>query len=420
MSQNNGIKSEVVKPFGGVTPQTPLNPNQEEEDFLLESSQETVKPSLTERSVTGTESQSIPKSTQEEAEGKTPQGAPPGGNFDGWQLINGRLKRKAYRTQVRKGLSDEATINYGRKLQAKSPTSTTRRTPTTRRAPTTRPTRPSYSQVAAPTKVGILSGDPQKPLFTYEELEQIREVITESIVDLFDGELFPAFHGIQCRTGFLVANTANADTSKWLTKHIEAISKAAKVVLKVVKEEDIPPTQIVAGHFSRASDLPNDKILAHIAAQNRNLPALKWQVVKKIPIEGGDPRDALTYLAIDEKSADEIKRNRHRIHFRLGTVQLFFENRWEANPKPQEQMEVDEEEAKGGPQETAEVPQPAHSRKLEIAAAAAHAFSDPGFQYHPITPDQKPTLSTGTRPKRSTQTTLPEMSKGIKKTSRKP
>ena len=75
---------------------------------------------------------------------------------------------------------------------------------------------------------------------------------------------------------------------------------------------------------------------------------------------GGDPRDALTYLAIDEKSADEIKRNRHRIHFRLGTVQLFFENRWEANPKPQEQMEVDEEEAKGGPQETAEVPQPAH------------------------------------------------------------
>jgi hypothetical protein len=83
-------------------------------------------------------------------------------------------------------------------------------------------------------------------------------------------------------------------------------------------------------------------------------------------------------------------------------------------------MEVDEEEAKGGPQETAEVPQPAHSRKLEIAAAAAHAFSDPGFQDHPITPDQKPTLSTGTRPKRSTQTTLPEMSKGIKKTSRKP
>lgn len=168
-------------------------------------------------------------------------------------------------------------------------------------------------------ELGLLSTDPERPLFSTDEMFELRECIVRAIIHKVDDTLSPQFISVQMRTGFLVGNVANNITKDWLRTYAEEIGNSC-IPFKVVEGDDIPQSHLVKGDFLGANRIPEWDIKKYIEVQNPTLLAHNWRIIETIPI--GD--DATLIISIDQGSAEQLKMIGGNISYRLGTVHLTF------------------------------------------------------------------------------------------------
>lgn len=208
--------------------------------------------------------------------------------------------------------------------------------------PKVRKTTPSkgaltYSAALTAIKVGAVSTDPQKPHFSQEEGDTLREAIIDYVAIVIDLELRPTFHGIQNRVGFLLVMAHDDNTEKWLFKHAEGIAASCNLPFKFVKGDEIPNTCLMRGHLPRANILEDSKILTFLECQNYDIHARRWRIVSKTPAENGI--DATCTISMDDASAATVKDKGFFLSYRTGHVRLYHVNSKTNNSQPEEEGE---------------------------------------------------------------------------------
>lgn len=178
---------------------------------------------------------------------------------------------------------------------------------------TTKSSAPAYA-----ITLGVVSRDDNKPHFTLEEGDILREAIIDYVVQAFDQELRPSFYDILNREGFLIVQAQHENSAKWLLKHAEGIGATCNLPFKVVEGDDIPNSCLMHGFFPKAHKIEDDTILTFLEAQNYDLPARRWKIVKKIPSNEG----ATCTISMDLRSVAQVKKENFILCYRAGHVRL--------------------------------------------------------------------------------------------------
>lgn len=168
------------------------------------------------------------------------------------------------------------------------------------------------------TNLGLVSTS--KPYFSKDEMDRLNDCILDSIIKIFDENLRPKFMDVRLRTGFVLFTVLSDTTESWLREHADAIGSSCGLPFKVVKGNDIPHFHLVKGKFNDAGKLPKANVLKFIEAQNANLHATKWTIIKS----RNTSTDAKYLMSIDDVSADQLRKNGGNIYFRLGVNTLTF------------------------------------------------------------------------------------------------
>lgn len=187
------------------------------------------------------------------------------------------------------------------------------RAPTAKRSPP-KPTI-TVAQALLCRRVGIIGRRP----FNEGEASRIKDAIVE-VVCKRKSELPPEFHGMVLRNGQLIATVSDIESELWLLTYQDDIAEESGCELTVVRDEDIPNTQIFKGVFCHSADKDDSKILDTLEAYTRHftLKASTWQVTRRV----NDGDSAILFLSVDDESADYIRSKNGLLPYRIGHARM--------------------------------------------------------------------------------------------------
>lgn len=169
------------------------------------------------------------------------------------------------------------------------------------------------------TKVGIMHSNYPEELLTMEQLKAIEEHLLDKIVETgLKSNLKPKFLQHHKRPGWLGLTCADEATAKWLLGLQAELKPWQDATLKVVKEADLPHTEILVAYLPNSQDCTNEKILSFIEAQNEGLRATSWRILRRNAV--GPMLEVA--ISADNKSAEVVKKMGYRISYKYGIVQL--------------------------------------------------------------------------------------------------
>lgn len=261
------------------------------------------------------------------------------GNFANWDLVDGRLRRRAIGYQRKHGGTAKEAIEFAqsrvkaRENQSSQPSSShvktlnksankkSKRTP----APVIEEPKPltamqalSYSAAVSGIPVAFVSTDPEKQNLNLEETERLRDAIIDAPPRFKDEELRPRFHGFQCQSGFVTGVAANEMSIKWIQRHCQKIGEELKLPFRVALGDDIPHRHVIKGFFVRAMEFTDELILEFIHYQNFGLDSLKWKILKREPFGS----DAVVVFGIHEEAHKTLESTNFINGYRAGHVQV--------------------------------------------------------------------------------------------------
>lgn len=175
---------------------------------------------------------------------------------------------------------------------------------------------PSYKEVTATTKIGVIPPDFPNSRWSNEQLEAIQSAVLDKIYDLRKGTMKPSFSSCTFKPGWLTFACSDDETVQWLKTHMPTLKPWSDAVLKVVAEDEVPKAQIFVGYFPEKADKSTEKIIGLMEGQNRDLSIEYWKVLKRV-VKGGVVE--LT-LSIDPVSADMLKSKGHKVNYGYGSV----------------------------------------------------------------------------------------------------
>uniref|UniRef100_A0A6P7H0E5 Uncharacterized protein LOC114348780 n=1 Tax=Diabrotica virgifera virgifera TaxID=50390 RepID=A0A6P7H0E5_DIAVI len=159
--------------------------------------------------------------------------------------------------------------------------------------------KPSYGQVAAAIRVGIMPKNHPESSLTVEQLAATKEKILEKIVELDPkATIRPKFSNLPIQTGL--------DASELQPQ--EGIS------LRLEEESNIPHSEIFVTYLPDSLNTTNAKILRFLEVQNEDLNSQNWRVVRRVD---KGPNVELT-LSMDPNSAARVKQNGYKANYKFG------------------------------------------------------------------------------------------------------
>lgn len=179
-----------------------------------------------------------------------------------------------------------------------------------------KPAAPTYKDIVATFKIGVIPPDFPTTRWTDEQLHSIKRSILYKIVEMKKGPLKPSFSNSSFKPGWISFVCDDKETVQWMETHVPEIKPWEGAVLKVVAEDKVPKAQVFVGYFPDKEDTSSDFILGLVEAQNRDLSVEYWKVLNSV-VKGGVVEIT---LSIDPISADVLKRKNYRVKFEFGTA----------------------------------------------------------------------------------------------------
>lgn len=175
---------------------------------------------------------------------------------------------------------------------------------------------PSYKDVVAAMKIGVIPPDFPTTRWSDEQLHSIKRSILYKIVELKKGPLKPNFSNCSFKPGWISFVCDDKETVQWMETYVPEIKPWDGAVLKVVAEDEVPKAQVFVGYFPDKEDTSSTFILGMVEAQNRDLSVEYWKVLNNV-VKGGVVEIT---LSIDPISAEVLKQKNYRVKFEFGTA----------------------------------------------------------------------------------------------------
>uniref|UniRef100_A0A6P7GZL4 Uncharacterized protein LOC114348936 n=1 Tax=Diabrotica virgifera virgifera TaxID=50390 RepID=A0A6P7GZL4_DIAVI len=190
--------------------------------------------------------------------------------------------------------------------------------------------KPSYGQVAAAIRVGIMPKNHPESSLTVEQLAATKEKILEKIVELDPkATIRPKFSNLQFRPGWMLLSCADKATVEWLKSIIQELQPQEGISLRLEEESNIPHSEIFVTYLPDSLNTTNAKILRFLEVQNEDLNSQNWRVVRRVD---KGPTVELT-LSMDPNSAERVKQNGYKANYKFGQVRILPKK---GHPKPSE------------------------------------------------------------------------------------
>lgn len=190
-------------------------------------------------------------------------------NVEGYDFVDGRLKRKFNRIAEKKSLNEEDREHLRTNLRSKA-----------RRFNNDEPPHTTFSAKLQITPLGLVPAADNKDQFSREETGILRSAILEAIVDLYDQELRPRFCGISQEPGFVLAKASTEISVKWLEKHKDEIGRTCELPFLILTGDQIPNCVYAQANIKDGLEMENERILKRIQAQNY-YTATSWEILHK-------------------------------------------------------------------------------------------------------------------------------------------
>ncbi|KAL7635476.1 UNVERIFIED_CONTAM: hypothetical protein RMT77_014545 [Armadillidium vulgare] len=175
----------------------------------------------------------------------------------------------------------------------------------------------TLGQMFSDIKIGIVTNDFPETLLTMEQQKAIEEDIL-SKVEESGADISPQFHNSAFMPGFLLIICDGEATAKWLKSVIEGLNPWREIGLKAVEGDNIPQSIIMTGFFPHSSGDKNERILALMKSQNKQLEIEKWKLLKR------EDKGTATLMVffIDQHSETTLKLNNFKLNYKFGKVRL--------------------------------------------------------------------------------------------------
>lgn len=182
----------------------------------------------------------------------------------------------------------------------------------------------------------VASADFPKTFLTKEQMDQFKSAILEQVVQQKDAELKPHFKNCVEANGYLRVECADENTCQWLKDTVAKLEVPEELSLKVDTEMELLKGDVYTGHFADSRKDSNETIFGFIESQNDGIVTSEWAVITRKDV--GDEQKVELLFAVDEESADAIRKLNFELNYKFNTIRLrrknLFVNPVAKGPKP--------------------------------------------------------------------------------------
>lgn len=177
----------------------------------------------------------------------------------------------------------------------------------------------TYSEVAKWVRVGILPKNYPQIQLTDEQLYSLQEAILLKVTLQRRESFKPKFTNCWQRTGHLVINCQDRETSDWLNSVVPTLIPWKGAELTVVNADDIPRLDVMVGFFPQSVNDENDTIRVFIESQNDGLSTDRWKIIQRNILYENHVE---WFFTVDEASMQHFITWNFLINYKFGQTKL--------------------------------------------------------------------------------------------------
>ncbi|XP_064553833.1 uncharacterized protein LOC135439131 isoform X2 [Drosophila montana] len=138
--------------------------------------------------------------------------------------------------------------------------------------------KPPSTRCCSQIKLAFIATNRSPPL-TAEHMARLQQVILEVTVSHRTPNVFPQFEDCAPQSEWLLLVCANRMTADWVRHNFAHIRNESGLNIELLEERHIP-RNLIDGYFPNSAQLPDDKVLALINAQNP-IKTRQWRIMRR-------------------------------------------------------------------------------------------------------------------------------------------
>lgn len=177
--------------------------------------------------------------------------------------------------------------------------------------PKTTTQRPSYSEMAASVKIGIIPATYPDRKLTEEEIIHLRREVLQLIYEQRDQTVKPRFtQGASAKSGWMIFHCADEETANWLRTQALWVNEE----LVAINEDRFPNAHVLVGYFKHSAEESSDFILGVVKGQNDDLDTSSWKVLNR----RNDGHLAILAVEVNDTAFNTLKTRDFLVHYAYG------------------------------------------------------------------------------------------------------
>lgn len=137
---------------------------------------------------------------------------------------------------------------------------------------------PASKKCCSLNKLAFIATNRSPPL-TAEHMVRLQQVILDLTVSHRTPNVFPQFEDCAPQSEWLLLVCANRKTADWVRHNFARIRQESGLNVELLEDKQVP-RNLIDGYFPDSAQLPDDKVLALINAQNP-INTRQWRIVRR-------------------------------------------------------------------------------------------------------------------------------------------
>lgn len=177
--------------------------------------------------------------------------------------------------------------------------------------PKTTVRKPSFKEVVASVKVGIIpAAFPRKKLDS-EEINQLRKEVLKLMFEQRNLPVAVRFaQGATAKSGWMIFHCSDVATADWL-KNQELWTERELIA---IDENQFPTGHTLVGYFRHSNEDPTEFILGIVDASNKGIDASSWKVLNR----KDDGHLSIITVEVNEATFETLKKSDFLIYYAYG------------------------------------------------------------------------------------------------------
>ncbi|XP_045466867.1 uncharacterized protein LOC123675544 [Harmonia axyridis] len=178
---------------------------------------------------------------------------------------------------------------------------------------------PTYSQVTAGLKVGIMDRKYPEVILEMDQLKATKNSIMEQIIALGkEDAIKPTFQQLHMRPVWLGLTCSDKATVEWLRSIQPKLKPWKGADLSIAEEAELPHPEILVGYLLDSQDLSTEEVYKVVENQNAGFKTSSWRVIRRGP--SGPMLEF--FISAVRASVERLKAQNWRINYLFGQTNL--------------------------------------------------------------------------------------------------